>query len=126
MKRPRPIGRSLTMAKARRLVASLAPMDHSALRLSSCCGLSEAKDPTHGGVVRFLGESVAAFETDVTRHAFLETDLERVVPGRCAKNWQAFKRPVELRVRTKEVDERDLVVVVNRIGLVEDRGRSLE
>ena len=72
-----------------------------------------------GRIIGGLRKRVPAFKADVVAGAFLEAYLQRIVEGFRLEQRKAFKVAVELRVWTQQVDKRDLVVVIQRVGLVE-------
>src|SRR5277367_329412 len=58
--------------------------------------------------------------------ALLETYLKRVVEGFRLEQRQPFKVAVELRIWPQQIDERDLVIVIQRVGFVKDCIRPAE
>jgi hypothetical protein len=79
-----------------------------------------------GRIVGGLRERIVAFEADVVARALLEAHLKRVVPRAGTEPRQPAEGTVKLRIRTQEVDERNLRVVIDRLGFIEDGVGALE
>ena len=73
-----------------------------------------------GRVVGGFREGVVAFKADVVTGAFLEADLERVVPSAGAETGESAESAVKLRIRVQEVDQWNLIIVIDGFRFVEN------
>ena len=77
-------------------------------------------------IVDGFGKSIVAFKADVLARPLLETHLQRIVVGAGREQREAAERSIKLRVRTQEIDQWNLVVIVDGFRFIKDGIGSLE